>query len=90
MTAGRIFCCSALITLSLLLRVIYFGQNTAKLSANYLSSPTKVFSYTYDGNPDEFPLEKLELATCDARHFGSCFIDQVVAKAIKGNLENQS
>ena len=46
------------ITLSLLLRVVYFGQNTTKLSANYLSSPTKVFYYAYDGNLDVFPLEK--------------------------------
>ena len=65
---GRIFGCSALITLSLLPRLAYFGQNTTKPSANYLSSPMKVFSYAY-----VFPLEKFDHAACDVRHLGSCF-----------------
>ena len=73
MAAGRIFGCSALTTLSLLLRVVYFGQNITKLSDNNLSSPTKVFYYAYDGNPDVFLLQKFDHAACDVRHLGSCF-----------------
>ena len=86
MAAGRIFGCSSLIALSLLLRVVYFGQNTTKLSANHLSSPTKVFYYAYDGNPDGFPLQKFDHAACDVRHLGSCFHPPSCRRSYRGKF----
>ena len=86
MAAGRIFGCSALTTLSLLLRVVYFGQNTTKLSDNCLSSPTKVFYYAYDGNPDGFPLQKFDHAACDVRHLGSCFHRPSCRRSYRGKF----
>ena len=86
MAAGRIFGCSALTTLTLLLRVVYFWQNTTKLSDNYLSSPTKVFYYAYDGNPHGFPLQKFDHAAFDVRHLGSCFHRPSCRRSYRGKF----
>ena len=86
MADGRIFSCSALFPLSLLPRVSYFGQNTTKPSANYLSSPMKVFSYAYDGNPDVLPLEKFDHAACDVGHSDSCFHRPSCSRSYRGKF----
>ena len=86
MAAGSILGCSTLMALSLLLRVVYFGQNTTKLSANCLCSPMKVFYYKYDGNPDVFALEKFDYAVCDVRHFGSCFHRPNCSQSCRGKF----
>ena len=61
-----------------------FGDHTTKLSANYLSSPTKVFHYAYDGNPDVYPLEKFDHAACDVCHLGSCFYRPSCSRSYHG------